>query len=108
MKIQEIFNLAIKMGVDADFRDNGSVEKMLARKKEKYDNLSIEQKKEFDEDSLINPYLDSRVLHIIEDKEIKKILVEKHDFSLERVEKQLEKLREVKEKSKQKGLNKWF
>ena len=75
MKIQEIFNLAIKMGVDADFRDNGSVEKMLARKKEKYDNLSIEQKKEFDEDSLINPYLDSRVLHIIEDKEIKKILV---------------------------------
>ena len=38
-----------------------------------------------------------------EDK-IKKILVEEHDFSEERVEKQLEKLRSAKEKQKQKTL----
>ncbi|MBI2042161.1 MAG: NGG1p interacting factor NIF3 [Candidatus Nealsonbacteria bacterium] len=75
MNIQDIYNLAIKMGIDADFRDNGSVEKMLARKKTQYDNLSIDKKTEFDEEALINPYLDSRILHIAEDKEIKKILV---------------------------------
>ena len=39
---------------------------------------------------------------------IKKILVEKHDFSEERVDKQLEKLEEMEEKNKQKDLNKWF
>ena len=39
---------------------------------------------------------------------IKEILVERHDFSEERVEKQLDKLRDITEKAKQKGLDKWF
>ncbi|MEK6840493.1 MAG: flap endonuclease-1 [Nanoarchaeota archaeon] len=42
------------------------------------------------------------------EKKIKQILVERHDFSEERVEKQLEKLREVKEKKKQKNLGGWI
>ena len=44
----------------------------------------------------------------VDETKIKQILVEEHDFSLERVEKQLEKLRDIKEKQKQKGLDKWF
>jgi len=44
----------------------------------------------------------------IEEEKIKEILVARHDFSEERVDKQLEKLRGVKEKQKQKGLDKWF
>lgn len=44
----------------------------------------------------------------IDEKKIKKILVENHDFSEDRVEKQLERLRDIKEKSKQKDLKKWF
>ena len=43
----------------------------------------------------------------INEKEIKKILVQDHDFSDERVEKQLEKLREIKEQKKQKNLGNW-
>jgi flap endonuclease-1 len=39
---------------------------------------------------------------------IKKILVNRHDFSEERIDKQMEKLEEVEEKNKQKDLNKWF
>jgi flap endonuclease-1 len=39
---------------------------------------------------------------------IKKILVDKHDFSEDRVNKQLEKLEESEEQNKQKDLNKWF
>lgn len=39
---------------------------------------------------------------------IKEILVDRHGFSLERVEKQIEKLNEVKKSSNQKSLNKWF
>lgn len=44
----------------------------------------------------------------VDEKKIKEILVEKHNFSEERVEKQLEKLREVKEQKKQKGLSEWI
>ena len=44
----------------------------------------------------------------INEEKIKKILVEEHDFSEERVNKQLEKLRELKEKKKQKGLSGWM
>ena len=43
----------------------------------------------------------------INEKEIKRILINEHDFSEERVEKQLEKLRELKEQKKQKGLGEW-
>jgi flap endonuclease-1 len=44
----------------------------------------------------------------IDEEKIKEILVKKHDFSEDRVEKQLEKLREVKDKQKQKGLGEWM
>jgi flap endonuclease-1 len=44
----------------------------------------------------------------INEKKIKEILIARHDFSDERVEKQLEKLRKIKEKGKQKGLRDWF
>lgn len=44
----------------------------------------------------------------VDEDRIREILVERHDFSEERVEKQLEKLRKIKEAQTQKGLNKWF
>jgi len=44
----------------------------------------------------------------VDEEKIKKLLVEEHEFSADRVKKQLEKLRDIKEKQKQKGLNKWF
>ncbi|HLC87399.1 MAG TPA: flap endonuclease-1 [Candidatus Nanoarchaeia archaeon] len=44
----------------------------------------------------------------LDEKKVKKILVEEHDFSEERIEKQLEKLRYLKEKQRQKGLKDWL
>jgi len=75
MTVQEIYNLAVNKGIEADFRGRDGVEKVLARKKDKFAKLSPEKKAEFDENSLVNPYSDSRVLHVAEDKEIKRILV---------------------------------
>ena len=63
------------MGIESDFRGKEGIEKFLRRKKEKYEKLSSERKEDFDTDALKNPYLDSRILNISEDKEIKKILV---------------------------------
>ncbi len=75
MLIKEIYNLAIKMGIETDFRGREAIEKLLARKKEKFKKLSEKEKEEFDKEALENPYLDSRILHIANDREIKKILV---------------------------------
>ncbi len=75
MTIQEIFNLGIQMGIEADFRGTEAIEKLLAQKKEKYEKLSEREKEEVDIESLTNPYLDSRIHHIATDKKIKKVLV---------------------------------
>ncbi len=75
MKIQDIQNLAIKMGMEADFRGKEGVEKFLNNKKRKFEKMSEESKKDFDKESLENPYLDSGIYNIAEDKEVKKILV---------------------------------
>lgn len=44
----------------------------------------------------------------INEEKVKEILVERHDFSEERVDKQIERLKKIKEEQKQKGLDKWF
>jgi len=75
MKTKDIFNLAIQMGIRADFRGQDGIEKLLKRKKEKYEKFSEKEKKDFDLEALENPYLDSRIYHIAQDKEIKKVLV---------------------------------
>ncbi|MEK6833584.1 MAG: flap endonuclease-1 [Nanoarchaeota archaeon] len=50
---------------------------------------------------------DFEFIQFDEDK-IKDILVRKHDFSEERVQKQIDKLKEIKQKNQQKNLGKWF
>ena len=75
MKINDIYELAIKTGVEADLRGKKEVEKDLVYKNKKYQELSAQKKEIFDKDSLKNPYSDSRILNVADDKEIKKILV---------------------------------
>ncbi len=62
MTIGEIFDLAIKMGVDADPRGRKGVEKYLARIKKQYESLSSLNKENFDLESLEHPYTDTRLL----------------------------------------------
>src|SRR3989339_824512 len=75
MRIQDIYNLMIKMGTEADFRGADGVRKFLDRKKDKFEKLSEIEKEDFDKDALENPYLDSGVYNISDDKDIKKVLV---------------------------------
>lgn len=75
MKIQEIHNLFTKTGVENDFRGKEGVQKLLDRKKKMFDALPADQKDEFDQEALTNPYMDSGIFNISEDKEIKRVLV---------------------------------
>lgn len=72
MKVKQIFDLAIKLGVKNDLRGEEKVLENLKKIKTKYEKFSVEQKREFDDEKLINPYLDSRIL-VDSGKEIKKI-----------------------------------
>jgi flap endonuclease-1 len=45
---------------------------------------------------------------LFDEDKIKDILVRRHDFSEERVQKQVDRLNEIKLKSQQKSLGKWF
>jgi len=74
LTLKQIYNLAIEMGIAADLRGKKSVEKHLKRTKEKYDELSKEEKKDFDEEKLRNPYSDTRILFGDESKKIKRIM----------------------------------
>lgn len=78
MKINEVFRIAIQMGIEADFRGKEGVKKVLERKRKKYEKLSSLEREIFDLEALENPYLDSRIYHIAEDKEIKKVLAGIH------------------------------
>lgn len=74
MTSQEIFDLAIKKGIEFDLRGNKKVESNLKRIKDKYDKMSEEEKEGFDKDRLTNPYSDTR-LFVANKKNIKKVLV---------------------------------
>ena len=63
------------MGVEADFRGKEKIKNLLKRRRQKFEKLSEKEKAEVDPETFENPYLDSRILHIAKDKEIKKILV---------------------------------
>lgn len=75
MKIQDIQKLSIKKGIEVDFRGEKGIEKLLNRKKNKFESLPEKAREDFDKESLENPYLDSGVYNISDDKEIKKVLV---------------------------------
>ena len=75
MKINEIHNLFTKIGVENDFRGRDGVQKFLDRKRKMFDSLSADQRDEFDQEALTNPYMDSGIFNIYEDKEIKRVLV---------------------------------
>jgi len=75
MKTQDIYNLMIKIGAEADFRGVAGVQKILDRKAKKFNGLAGKAKEEFDVETLVNPFMDSGIHNISDDKEIKRVLV---------------------------------
>ncbi len=81
MTIQEIYDLAVKMGIGADPRGEKFVRRRLEKAKDEYKELPEKNlpagrqgKKYFDLESLKNPYSDSRMLVGDPKKPVKKIL----------------------------------
>ena len=75
MKIREIYDLAVSMGIEADPRGAEKVRQALEKEKKKYEEMKEEDKKDFDLEKLTNPYGDSRVLTGDPEREVKRVLV---------------------------------
>ncbi len=75
MTTAEIYQLAIKLGIEADLRGPKSVKEHLTYTKKKYQQLNKTAKADFDLETLTNPYADSRLLVDNHKKKINKILV---------------------------------
>ena len=74
MKLGEIYNLAIKMGMDADPRGREGAEKVLVKSKKDYEKLNEKEKEYFDTETLTNPYSDTRFHFGDPELDVKKIL----------------------------------
>lgn len=62
MRLKEVYNLAVKVGIDADPRGRKEIKRLLDRNKKSYERLEKEEKKFFDQEKLTNPYADTRIL----------------------------------------------
>jgi putative NIF3 family GTP cyclohydrolase 1 type 2 len=60
LTIKQIYNLAIELGIKSDLRGQKIVKDRLVRMKTKYQKMTAEEKEDFDEERLTNPFSDSR------------------------------------------------
>ncbi len=74
MKLQEIYELAVQTGIEADYRGEAGIKELLAKQEKKYRGLKEEEKRDFDRESLSNPFSDTRILYGDGDREVKSIL----------------------------------
>src|SRR5689334_251995 len=74
MTIQEIYELALQMGIEADPRGKAAVSELLKRVKKQSEELSEKKKKFFDKENVVNPYSDSRILFGDPKKTVKKVM----------------------------------
>lgn len=74
MKLQQIYDLAIEMAMNADPRGKEIVLNVLKKTKKEYEELSDNKKKYFDQEELHNPYSDSRILFGDSQTEIKRVI----------------------------------
>lgn len=74
MKLEEIYRLAVGVGIKADPRGKREVDRLLEKEKEAYKKLTAAEKKDFDIDKLSNPFADTRILNGDYATEVKSII----------------------------------
>lgn len=75
MKLKDLYRTAIEIGKVNDPRGNAIILRQLEKVNKEYSELKEDKKKEFDQDKLFNPYIDSRILYGAPETEVKSILI---------------------------------
>ncbi|MFA5051957.1 MAG: NGG1p interacting factor NIF3 [Patescibacteria group bacterium] len=74
LTIRQIYDLAIKLGIQHDLRGVPAVKKHLQRVRNQLETSSKEEKSEFDTERLTNPYSDTRMFSANPHKPVRRIL----------------------------------
>ncbi|MFW5945358.1 MAG: NGG1p interacting factor NIF3 [Candidatus Natronoplasma sp.] len=74
MKLEDIYELAIEMGIEGDVRSEEELEEKMKEAEEKYEDLEGKDREVFDEQRMKNPFPDSRLLHGDPGTEVNRIL----------------------------------
>ncbi len=74
LKLKDLYQLAIKTGIEKDPRPREDVQRVLDEAQKSWEECKPQQKEFFDRDSLENPYADTRILVGDPDREVKRIL----------------------------------
>lgn len=75
MRLQELYESIIEIGIKNDPRGEEEVKEILKKEKQKYDELPAKEKKFYDVERLRNPYNDTRILYGEYDIDINNIIV---------------------------------
>ena len=75
MRLREMYEAAYRAGIAADPRGQDGVARVLERTKKEFDDLPESRRWEFDQESLINPYADTRILAGDPETEVSRMLV---------------------------------
>lgn len=75
MKLGEMYQLAIRVGREADPRGPERLKKVLADTQREYDELKEKDREFFDTERLSNPYHDTRIINGSPDEEVGSVLV---------------------------------
>ncbi len=75
MRLQDMYETAVRSGMAADPRGENRVRVLLERARKEYEALPAEKHWEFDQESLTNPFVDTRILVGSPETEVKTILV---------------------------------
>ncbi len=74
MRLKEIYDLAVAMGIEKDPRGKAEIERLLKKAKEAHDRAPDKEKEFLDPEDLTNPYADTRILIGDPRSEIKTVL----------------------------------
>lgn len=75
MRLGDIYQLAVEVGIEADPRGREQVERLLKKSQEDYNLLPEKDKRFFELEKFSNPYSDTRILYGDEDRPVENILV---------------------------------
>jgi hypothetical protein len=75
MKLQDMYEAAYRAGMAADPRGDEAMKRVLTHARKEFDDLPERKRWEFDQERLVNPFADTRILNGAPDTEVGTILV---------------------------------
>lgn len=73
MKLHEVYELAIKMGIEKDVRGSAEIDRLLAKNNRELERVEEKDSTYFDRQTLVNPFSDTRILYGTGEEEINSI-----------------------------------